>query len=116
MKEIKTLANCTNVEFLRQANKIRKAVAEYFKKTQILDKKKFKSIDEVLDAMLDENAEETVKILGLMCFTEGKEVDELSPTDLLTSALDMLADERTMSFFIKLKGSGLMNMADISQE
>lgn len=135
MEELKTLANCSNVEFMRQANKIRKAVSKYLKDTKVLDiakirtiipedatdeKKRelakeqyFKNVSDILDSVLDENAEATVAILGLMCFKEGKEVDELSPADLLTAALDMLANERVMSFFIKLKNSGLMNMADI---
>lgn len=116
MEELKTLVNCSNVEFLRQANKIRKAVSDYLKKTKILDKKEFKSVDEVLDAMLEDNAEDTVKILGLMCFKEGNEVDDVPPVDLLTAALDMLTSERVMSFFTRLKNSGLMNMADTSQE
>ena len=117
MEELKTLVNCSNVEFLKQANKIRKAVADYLKKTKILDRKTFKSVDEVLDAMLDENAEDTVKILGLMCFKETEEeINSLEPADLLVAALDMFTSERVMSFFTRLKNSGLMNMADTSQE
>lgn len=117
MEELKTLANCTPIEFLKQANKIRKGVAEYLNHTKILDKKMYKSIDEVLDAMLDENAEATVRILGLMCFKETEEeINSLEPADLLVAALDMFSSERVMSFFIKLKNSGLMNMADILPE
>lgn len=115
MEELKTLANCSTTEFLRQANKLRKAVAEYLKTTKILDKSTFKSVNDVLDAMLDENAEATVRILGLMCFKETEEeINSLEPADLLVAALDMFASERVMSFFIKLKNSGLLNMADTS--
>ena len=117
MEELKTLANCSPMEFLRQANKIRKAVAEYLKTTKILDRKTHKSVDEILDAMLDENAEATVRILGLMCFKETEEeINSLEPADLLVAALDMFASERVMSFFTRLKNSGLMNMADSSPE
>ena len=117
MEELKTLANCSTVEFLRQANKLRKAVAEYLKTTKILDRKTYKSADEILDAMLDENAEATVRILGLMCFKETEEeINSLEPADLLVAALDMFASERVMSFFTKLKNSGLMNMAESSPE
>lgn len=34
-KEIKTLANCTDIEFLRQTNKIRHSVEKWFKVTDI---------------------------------------------------------------------------------
>lgn len=40
MEEIKTLANCTDVEFLRQANLIRHAVQKWLTKTDIINIRK----------------------------------------------------------------------------
>ena len=40
MNDVKTLANCTDVEFLRQTNKIRKAVEKWLTDTDIANIRK----------------------------------------------------------------------------
>lgn len=136
--ELKTLANCTLTEFLRQTNKIRKEVSAYLDKTKVLDLRnvmpevpKDASREEtekiisdginartsaMLDAMLEENADDTVKILGLLCFKEGDEVNDLNPADILGVVLEILSSKRVLDFFTSLMQSGLINSANILQK
>ena len=132
---MKTLANCTTVEFLKQSNKIRHAVSEYLAETKILDIRKIKptikdgmneeekkaayreqakkNISDMLDSALEENAEATVRILALLCFIDDeKEAEQLDPFDLL----DVILSERVLNFFTRLMQSGLIDMGDISQK
>lgn len=134
--ELKTLANCTLTEFLKQSNKIRKEIAAYLEKTKVLDlrsampdvpkdatKEQAEKIiadglkantSAMLDAMLEENADDTVKILGLLCFKEGDEINELNPADILGVVLEILSSKRVLDFFTSLMQSGLINMANTS--
>lgn len=134
--ELKTLANCTLTEFLKQSNKIRKEIAAYLEKTKVLDlrsampdvpkdatKEQAEKIiadglkantSAMLDAMLEENADDTVKILGLLCFKEGDEINDLNPADILGVVLEILSSKRVLDFFTSLMQSGLINMANTS--
>lgn len=135
---MKTLANCTTAEFLRQSNKIRKAVSEFLKETNILELRKNQpdltegmteeekklaireqakqNISDMLDCCLDENAEKTVEVLALMCFKEGEEIKELDVCDILDVALDLLTSERVLNFFTRLTQSGLISTGSTSQK
>lgn len=131
MKNIKTIANCTLAEFLMQSNKIRKELSSYLKKTKVLDIRKImpdvsdcktdeekaakyqaqskENTSNMLDAMLEENADDTVKILGLLCFKEGDEVNELNPVDVIGVVLEVLSSKRVLDFFTSLMQSGLID-------
>lgn len=125
-------------EFLRQSNKIRHAVSGYLTATNILnvlktrvvypesvstDEEKAvldreqhkKNVSDALDIALDTNAEKTVEILGLLCFKEGKEVEEMEAVEFLDVALDVLSSERVVNFFMKLMRSGLIDTANTLQ-
>ena len=56
LKPCKNLANCTNVEFLVQTNKIRKQVASWIKLTDILNirKKRPEGLTKITESMTDE--------------------------------------------------------------
>lgn len=137
MDNIKTLANCTLAEFLRQANKIRKTAADFYKSSGIAEIRKHlpdvtgktkeeaeamlkeqnaKNISDILDVCLDTNAEKTIEIIGLFCFKEGNEVNDLTPTDFLGVVIDLISSERVMSFFIKLANMDQKSTEDTSQE
>lgn len=137
MDNIKTLANCTLAEFLRQSNKIRKAAADFYKSSGIAEIRKHlpdvtgkteeeakamlkeqnaKNISDILDACLDTNAEKTIEIIGLFCFKEGNEVNDLTPADFLDVVVDLVSSERVMSFFIKLANMGQKSTEDTSQK
>lgn len=135
---MKTLANCSLAEFLRQTNKIRKEVAVFLEQTKILDIRKVlpdlkeckteeekrekiqkqskENISNMLDAMLEENADATVRLLGLLCFKEGEELEELNPVDVIGVVLEILSSKRVLDFFTSLMQSGLINTANTSQK
>lgn len=118
-------------EFLKQSNRIRKELSAYLKKTKVLDIRKVmpdvsdckteeekleryqaqskENISNMLDAMLEENTDDTVRILGLLCFKEGDEVNDLSPADVLSVLLEVLSNKRTLDFFTSLMQSGLID-------
>ena len=132
---MKTLANCSLKDFLRQSNKIRKAVSEYLTETQILEIRKHfpeiskdateeekakiireqgrKNLSEMLDRMLEENIDATMKIIGLLCFAESEEeIENIDPF----SMFEIIFNERVINFFISLKNSGLIDMENTSQK
>lgn len=136
---MKTLANCSTVEFMKQSNRIRKAVAEYLEETKILDIRKNlpkipegiteeeknalvsaqakKNISDIFDKALEEHTEATIRILGLLCFANtAEECEKLEPADLIEVGLEIFTSERVVNFFTRLMKSGLMNTADTSQK
>ena len=60
MEQIKTLANCNEIEFLRQTNKIRKAVQNWLTVTDIMNIKK--RLPELKSVPKDASKEEREKI------------------------------------------------------
>lgn len=120
--EIKTLANCDNVEFLSQTYKIADAVSAYVSELKIQEirkkipdvsnmdndaKKKAlneaakKNILEILRNALVENTEDTLKILGLICFCEDIEAVK-NDRKLISEAMAALCDESVLDFFISV--------------
>jgi hypothetical protein len=116
----KTLANCKLSEFTRQANRIRHAVADYYKTldiTGIRDRiaveykdadetkkqrlsKKF--VSEIMDAMLEVNAEKTVEIIGMIAFLTYEESEKLEPDEAFDIVLECVGSDRVMNFFTRL--------------
>lgn len=121
---MKTLANCTPREFLKQTNRIRKAVANWLSLTKILDiRKKLPTFKDgmsaedkrkaaaaqiqkngmaMLDAILDEHPEETAELLGLMCFIEPEELDNHQMREFFGAFADMLNCPEIVDFFYSL--------------
>lgn len=133
----KTLANCTTIEFLRQANKIRKAVGNYYdecdfgeilkrkpdfpinttfeQKTEIARKFRREQINEILDICLETNVEKTVEIIGLMCFMTKEEAENTKANILLGLALELISSQEVVDFFSKMVQSGMIGMESSSQ-
>ena len=129
----KTLANCKATDFLRQANKIRKVAKEYYDALNISGirdrmAKKYATQDEtgkaatraeyaseILDAILDENAEKTVEIIGMVAFLEPEQAEQLEPAEMFEILFDCLTSSRVMDFFIKLASLGGSDTANILQ-
>lgn len=129
---LKTLVNCSTVEFLQQVNQIRKKAAEYYdacqfkqilaekpaypenaddaERLQIEKDLNRRKRDRILDICMDENVEGTIEIIGLMCFKTRAEAEAMEANVLLGLALDLLASERVMDFLSKMAKSGLLFM------
>lgn len=129
--ERKSIATCSLKDFLLQTNKIRKGVFEYLDETQILEIRKhlpeipekasdeekekimrdqgMKNFSEMLDAALEVNIDATMRMIGLLFFTENEdEINSIEPAEIVSC----IACKRVLDFFLSLKKSGLIDMVN----
>lgn len=128
---MKTLANCSPVEFLRQTNKIRHAAAGLMKETGVLDLRKRrpeltgketeeekkaaldkqarKNLSDMADLLMDTNAEKTAELLGMLCFIDPEDVAKEKGIDFLTPAIELLNSRPVMDFLLSLAKLGEMS-------
>lgn len=121
---MKTLANCSPVEFLRQTNKIRHAAAGFMKdagvleirkhrpelsgketdaeKKAALDKQARQNLSDIADCLMDANAEKTAELLGMLCFMEPDDVANAKGIDFLTPAIELLNSRPVIDFLLSL--------------
>ena len=57
---------------------------------------------EMLDKIMDENADDTVSLLALVCFVEPSEADNHTMSEYLEALGEMLSDKGVVSFFTSL--------------
>ena len=130
-KPLKTLANCTNMEFVQKANEIKVDVENFLRATKISDirretakltgkeskEEKDKIIKEfsqqkwnrIFMTCMSEHTEMTYNLIAKMCFTTREEIEKLSPWEFQSLAIILLGDERINDFFTQLKLLGLLN-------
>lgn len=129
---MKTLANCTDVEFLRQTNRIRKYAEAWLKDTGVLDIRRRElpkpddslsedekreayrqnardRLNDILDAALDTHAEQTAGLLRLMCFVEPDDDQSLRVPQMLGAVSELMENQDVLDFFTSLGRLGLMN-------
>lgn len=121
---MKTLANCKPSEFLVQTNKIRHAVEKWLKMTDIqslrekvppfvegqtpaerkkaLAEQSRKNLSAILDTIMEEHPQETVELLGMLCFIEPENVDDYPVRDYLEAFNELLNDTAVVGFFMSL--------------
>lgn len=86
MEQIKTLANCNEIEFLRQTNKIRKAVQNWLTVTDVANIRN--RVPEYKSIQKDATEEERKKIAE-----ENKELSRKQMMDNLDKMLDAMLEE-----------------------
>lgn len=69
------------------------------------------NISDMLDAALEEKAEETLVLLGMLCFIEPEDLGNVKPTELLANFAEMMADPDVLSFFTSLTRLDVMNIS-----
>lgn len=121
---MKNLANCKPSEFLKQTNRIRKVIAKYLKDTKFAEIRKQmpdipedatseeeraliveqgkKNINAWLDIALEEYPDETLEVLGLLCFVEKEDVDNYEVADYLSSFNEIIGNQAVVNFFTSL--------------
>lgn len=121
---MKTIANCTTIEFLKQANKIRHEVEKFLDVTGIMEIRKTapvfndtdtpeekkekltkqakENLNQILDECLEKHAEETVKIIGLACFKTQEEAEQMPVNELFNVAFELINSERVIDIFTKI--------------
>lgn len=119
----KNIANCTTIEFLKQANKIRHEVEKFLDVTGIMEirktaptyepndtaeikKEKLKkqakeNLCRIFDECLENHIEETVKIIGLACFKTQEEAEQMPVNELFDVVFELIGNERVIDFFTK---------------
>lgn len=120
---MKNIANCTTIEFLKQANKIRHEVEKFLDVTGIMEirktapkyestdtpeikEKKLKTqakenLSKILDECLENHTEETVRIIGLACFKTQEEAEQMPVNELFDVVFELIGNERVIDFFTK---------------
>lgn len=121
---MKNLANCKPSEFLVQTNKIRKSVEKWLKLTDIpnirknvppvkegqtkeerkaeLAKASKENLNKIFDAVLEEHPQETLELLGLLCFVEPENVDDYPVSFYIQNFNEIVSDEAVIGFFTSL--------------
>ena len=132
---MKTLAELNGVDFLRQCNKIRYEIQDILKETGIMkirqkmpdltgvdtkeerkkrmDEQAKKNLNEMLDVLLEEKPEETIKLFNLLVIPEENDKGkELSGMELTMIGLGIISDKRVIDFFSSLIQLGQVATAD----
>ena len=138
MDKLKNLANCTPIEFLRQTNRIRKAVDSWLKaidldeiknrlpqltnieskegRQKAIKEQAWRNFSDILDKAMEEHAEQTLEVLALACFVEPENVNDHSMSEYLQALSELINDEGVLSFFISLSRLGQMNTLSLSKQ
>lgn len=128
---MKTLANCSPMEFLTQTNKIRKQAEKWLTLTKIMEIRRNrptltaemtleekrtalqeqvqKNLSAILEAVLDEYPQETAELLCLICFIDPKDMEKHTMTELLSALNEVLDNEEVIGFFTSLMRLGQMS-------
>lgn len=121
---MKNLANCKPSEFLRQTNKIRKAVSKWLEITDLLNIRKTqptipkdatekekeeanrnhlkKKANLMMESIMEEHPDETLELLALLCFVEPENVDDHEISEYLESFNELINNKAVVDFFISL--------------
>lgn len=128
----KTIANCTMLEFLPQANKIRKKVALFYKDiikplkdlkppfsnedfknekdTELIAEMKkanenftSEKLEQLFDTALETNAELTLEVLALCCFEDVDAFKKDVSGDVMCVFIDLFSSKRCVDFFTTLQ-------------
>lgn len=102
---MKTLANCTTIEFIKQCNALVDRVKSYsdgIKKIKEAQALEDKAPLNVISYICGDNLNETMEICGAMCFMSGNDFANLDPQkseDGIVALAEIFSSERVMSFF-----------------
>ena len=89
------------------------AIKENKKKAQ--DQLK-KNLADILDKMLNENAENTLEVLALCCFVDPADVDNYPMSDYLDSLGELISDKGVLNFFSSLVLLGQKNTGIVPKQ
>lgn len=133
---MKTLANCSPVEFFVQTNKIRKSVDKWLTLTKVMEircrapiftdgmtdeeqkeevqKQIKKNLTAMLDSILEEHPKETAELLGLLCFVEPEDLENHTMFEFMGATAELINNPEVISFFTSL--ARLENMIGLDME
>jgi len=85
----------------------KKAVIE--RNAQAQRRQAMENFSEIVDQMLEEHPDETLKVLALCCFVEPENVDDYPVGEYLRSMMELFNDEAVVGFFTLLVQLGNKN-------
>ena len=103
-KRMPELTKITNV----MTDEERESAIEANKK--LVSKQVTKNLMDILDAILDKNAEGTLEILALCCFVEPEDVDNHPMAEYLDSITELISNKSVVGFFTSLARLGQTNI------
>ena len=117
---MKTLANCTPAEVGsllkdRKVGEIRKRKPALTgeeteeQKKALYRKQAEDNISAMLDLLLENYAERTAEVLGMMCFIEPEDINNHRALDFLSPAVEVLNDQSVVDFLSSLMKSEILN-------
>lgn len=68
----------------------------------LVKKQIMNNLMEMLDKIMDENADDTVSLLALVCFVDPEDADKHTMSEYLEALGEMLSDKGVVSFFTSL--------------
>ena len=74
-----------------------------------------KNLMDILDRMLNENAEKTLEVLALCCFVNPAEVDDHPMSEYLEALGELMSDKGVLSFFSSLAQLGQTDIGIVSK-
>lgn len=120
----KNLANCTPTEFAVQTRLIKHAVENWLTETDVIkirqrmpvipegateeetaklmQEQATKNLSAMFDSIMDDHPQETVQLLGLLCFVPVAEVDNYPMTYYMDSIGELLSEQSVWNFFTSL--------------
>lgn len=69
---------------------------------EAMKKQMRKNFSAILDAVMEDHADETMEILALSCFVEPEEVDNYPVSEYLKAFNELISDEDVIGFFTSL--------------
>ena len=75
-----------------------------------------KNVNDILDKMLDKNAEKTLEVLALCCFVEPEDVDNHPMSEYLECLGELISDKGVISFFTSLAQLEQTNSGIVSKQ
>lgn len=128
---LKSLATCKPSEFLKQTNRVRKVAEKWLTETKILDIRKNqpvipedateeektaiiqaqvkKNLSAMLQAILEDNSQETLELMALLCFVEPEKVDDYEIGEYIETLSALITNKSVLGFFTSLVRLGQMH-------
>ena len=74
-----------------------------------------KNAMDILDAVMDKHADETLELLALCCFVEPEKVDDHDVSFYLDNFTEIICNKSVISFFTSLAQLGVTNTPNVSR-
>lgn len=131
---MKTLANCTPTEFLKQSLVLRKPLEKWFDEVGAAEirKRKPEGFDEMTDeektaaiteqgkanlgdillSAMEKDMDGTLEVMALLCFTDPKDVDTHTMTEYLEAIAELITNPGVRGFFTLLLKAGQQGISE----